>query len=36
MKDQAYSLLRSAMQSYVRYAAYTLDTLKFFRRKKSI
>lgn len=34
LKDQAYSLLRSAMQSYVRYAAYTLDTLKFFSREE--
>lgn len=34
LKDRAYSLLRSAMQSYVRYAAYTLDTLKFFSREE--
>lgn len=35
LKEQAYSLLRSAMQPYVKYAAYTVDTLKFFTRDEA-
>ena len=35
LKDQAYSLLRSAMQPYVKYAAYTVDTLKFFPKEEA-